>query len=598
MNDNPALPSDATGPNIYRNVLDSVSSSILALDLEGRIMLFNAAAVRLTGLSVDALQGRLFSEAFADLPEAEEFVDIVFDAIHDVGQTRVVEAAFQGNSFPLSIRTEHLDEEHDGKVRRVGLVVMFYDLTGVAEQHEEELRLAKEARLQNVELSGAYRALEAGHQRLQDRLRGKYVRSAKAALVVLIFAIIAWYNWAPGPSPGVAVHSGGEMDTGGAGNPSVWVVTPQRLSSTITVTGRLEPRQEVEVTSPIRGKVTAIHFAYGERVTQGQMLVELDVSEMEIQHHKARVDYIRAKERVDDLEHWTDHVDVVRTRRDLSQAQIELEASRGKREQAAFLLERGIIPTAEFEAAKREYERREMSMQEAEQNLQIILAQGAKDLRVAAIELSSAKAHLDSLEEIIRKAKVLAPVSGVAFRSEGAGDSLAGDRGLAEGAFVDHGQQLLTIGNLDGLTVVGQVDEVDVVKIQPGNPAIIVGDAFPDLRLVGQITRISSQVTKDEGSVPSYEVIAVIETLPENQRETLRLGMSAHLEVVVYEREDALLVPFHAVQLRDGESWVRVRDPASGQARAVRVKPGVTTLDAVEILSGIEAGSEIIVPEF
>lgn len=598
MSDNPARPSDAAGSNLYRNVLDSVSSGILALDLEGRIILFNAAAVKLTGLPADTLQGRLFSEAFAQLQEAEEFVDIVFDTIHDVGRMRVVEAAFQGKRFPLSIRTEHLTEEHDGKIQRVGLIVMFYDLTGVAEQREEELRLAKEAHLKNVELSHAYRALEEGHQKLQDRLKGKYVRAAKALLVVFIFAFVAWYSWDTDPSSGTAGRQGSEMDAGNAENQPVWVVTPQRLSSAVTVPGRLEPRQEVEVTSPIKGKVISIHFAYGERVSKGQKLVELDVSEVEIQHHKARVDYIRAKERVDDLEHWTDHVDVARTRRNLLQAQIAVETSKNKQEQAAFLLERGIIPTAEFKAAKREHEQREMSLQEAEQDLQIILAQGGKDLQVAAIELSSAKARLDSLEEIIRKAKVLAPVSGVAFRSGAAdGDSSAGDRGLVEGAFVNHGQQLLTIGNLDGLTVVGQVDEVDVVKIQPGNPAIIVGDAFPDLRLAGEITRVSSQATKGEGNVPSYAVTAVVETLPEDQRETLRLGMSARLEVVVYEREDALLVPFHAVRLRDGQSWVRVKDPVSGQVRDVRVEPGVTTLDAVEILAGIEAGSEIIIPE-
>ena len=597
MSDNPARPSDAVGSNLYRNVLDSVPSGILALDLEGRIILFNEAAVRLTGLSADALQGRLFSEAFAQLQEAEEFVDIVFDTIHDVGQTRVVEVAFQGKSFPLSIRTEHLTEERDGEIRRVGLIVMFYDLTGVAEQREEELRLAKEAHLKNVELSDAYRTLEAGHQRLQDRLKGKYVRYAKTILVVFIFAFIAWYSWDTGPGPGTFVRQGDGTDAGNAENRSVWVVAPQPLSSAVTVTGRLEPRQEVEVTSPIKGKVIAIHFAYGERVRKGQKLVELDVSEVEIQRHKARVDYIRAKERVDDLEHWDDHVDVARTRRNLMQAQIAAETSKNKQEQAAFLLERGIIPTTEFKAAKREHEQREMSLQEAEQDLQIILAQGGKDLQVAAIELSSAKARLDSLEEIIRKAEVLAPVSGVAFRSgTAAGDSAEGDRGLVAGAFVNHGQQLLTIGNLDGLTVVGQVDEVDVVKIQPGNPAIIVGDAFPDLRLAGEITRVSSQATKGEGNVPSYEVTAVVETLPEDQRETLRLGMSARLEVVVYEREDALLVPFHAVHFRDGQSWVRVRDPVSGQARDVRVKPGVTTLDAVEILEGVEAGSEIFVP--
>ena len=70
--------------------------------------------------------------------------------------------------------------------------------------------------------------------------------------------------------------------------------------------------------------------------------------------------------------------------------------------------------------------------------------------------------------------------------------------------------------------------------------------------------------------------------------------MSANLEVVVYDKPDALLVPLNAVQTRGGKTWVRVKNKDTGAVRQIQVDAGLTTLNAVEILRGLKAGDEVV----
>lgn len=599
----PALSADAE-TSIYRNVMDTVASGVMSLDAHGNIILFNAMATKITGLPQESVVGRPFAEIFPQMKEVDEFTDVVLDAVYDVsvGSQRVIEATFLGHKYSLSMQTSYLREERDGKTVRIGVVAIFNDISEIKDLREKEFQLAKEVEAKHAELQEAYRTLEDGNQKLRAMLkRGKYIRAGEAVFVLAIFLALVWYNWGPAPHPdmpdGVRIQDV-EAD---AENLSTFVVEPQRITSTVTVAGHLAPQQEVGVTSPINGKVIDLYFQYGERVAKGQKLVALDISEVEIEYRGAQVNHIKALERVQELEDWGSHVDVSRARREVSQARISLETRKNRLDETIFLLERGIIPSSEHEAAQREYNSQKLALQAAEQDLEIVLARGTKDRRVAQLELDNAQARLSALEEIMRKAVVHAPVSGVALHPNSPKGKTASDEqspGLTRGAFVNHGDHLLTIGDLDGLAVVGQVDEVDVVKVRPGNPAKIVGEAFPDIGLSGEITRVSSQASQgsDSGGVPKFKVIAVVENLTGEQREFLRLGMSAHLEVVVYDRMGALLVPIDAVEIRDGESFLRVMDRDSGSIRSVSVATGVTTLDTVEIVSGIEAGSEVVIP--
>ena len=598
----PSAPSDAASL-IFKNVLDNIPSGVMSIDTNGVVTTFNAAASAIVGLAGKAVVGRTWAEIFSEMEGADAFADVIFDAIYDtlVGHQRVVEVAFFGKERSLSVATSYLTNERDGETVTIGVVVVFSDISEIRELREKELHLAREVQAKHAELRDAYRSLEERNRELSTTSRRRNALRGGALLVVLVlFSGVGLYAWNHGlETTATTVGLGSARPVQ---DPfSTLVVEPGPISSTLTVAGQLAPGREVEVTSPIEGTIAEVHYRYGEKVTEGQRLLDLDVARVRIEYRDAQVAHIKASDRLEELEDWSNHVEVSRARRVVSRARIDLEARKNRLSQTDFLLEQGLIPSSEHAAAKREYNNQLLDLQSAEEDLRVVLNKGSAEAQVARLELENALARLRSLEEVLRNATVYAPLAGVIMHPERAGSATRENeraRRLTKGEAVKHGEHLVTIGDFGGFTVVGMVDEVDVATIQPGRPARIVGDAFPGVALQGEIVRVSSQASQSDErhGLPSFEVAASVGGLTEEQRRQLRFGMSATLEVVVYDNKEALLVPIDAVDFLDDQPRVRVKDKARGTVRYADVVTGVTSLDSVEIVVGIEAGDEIMVP--
>ena len=595
----PGAASPSGADPIYRNVLDTVASGVMSLDTGGVITSFNPAAADILGLAGEAVVGRTFADVFARSEDMDPFSDVIFDAIHDssVLHQRVVEAGFRGGKRSLSVATRYLTEERGGESVRLGVVAVFTDITEVRELREAELRLAGEVEAQHAELREAYRHLEETNRELgAASRRGRAVRAVAAVVAVVVFGSVGLYFWQAAPG-GTAARPAAT----GAADFVMRVVEPGPIAVRVTLTGRIGPRREVEVTSPITGKVAEVLARPGEWVVEGQRLVEMDVAEILIDQREARVAVIRARDRVDEFAGWSGNVEVSRARRAVSRSRIELEARQNRLAETAFLLERGIIPASEHEAAKREHDSQLLDLEASEQALQAVLARGGEEREVAALEFDNARARLERVERTLRGAEVNAPTAGVVMhpkQTRGGPGRRGGERAeLVKGASVEQGGSLLTIGDLDGLTVVGYVDEVDVARVRPGQPARVTGDAFPGVALDGTVVRVSSEAVAggDERRLPAFEVEAAVERLTADQRGLLRLGMSARIEIVVYEKADALLVPIEAVDISGARPRLLVRDRASGEFRRVEVVAGMTTLDSVEIVEGLAAGDVVLV---
>ena len=212
-------------------------------------------------------------------------------------------------------------------------------------------------------------------------------------------------------------------------------------------------------------------------------------------------------------------------------------------------------------------------------------------LKQAKLEYQSAKAELD-------KTNLLAP-------SDGYIGSLAVDRG----SFVTPQDKVGTFVDLKDVYVEFGVIEKDVAKVREGQNVESTVESFPDQVFKGQVDSVSPIV---EGRSRTLKVRAKIT----NPDEKLKPGMFGRVNVLVYEKEDALVIPSSSFKKKDDQYFVYLvypeetaAAPAEGdEAQApkepkaaygtVEVRPievSYVTPDAIEIKSGLEEGDLVIV---
>ena len=581
---------------VHRNILDNMRDGVMSVYPDGRIMTFNPAASALLGVAQEDALGRTFAEVLLAREGLDEFNQALLDAVRegDVGRHREVAGLVDGNPRTFALTTTYL---RDGSAPAadagpsLGIIAVFADITEVQSLRATEQRLAQQLEAQNEELQTAYRDLEGNNETLNAALRKvQKARVAATVFVIGLFLAIGFATWSVGgPTAEAAVPPPASEQTAAA----TISVQPRRLVSTIALFGRVAPQREVHVASPVDGKVAATHFEYGERVDQGQRLVDLDTTEVARELRHAKAEQIRAERQFDEVKNWASSPEVARVRRELNKAKLALDSQESKVEQSAILLEEGIVAAAEHEAATRQYRSQTLDYESLEEDYATVMAKGDEEaVRVAKLELDNASMRVEGLQDVLRKATITAPIAGVVLQPEASGRMAMV---LGRGQIVSQGERLITVGDVDGLAVVGWVDEVDVTKVEVGQPVTIRGDAFPDLELAGHVVRVSRQARESGSSMATFELAAAIKRLQAAERQRLRLGMSARIEVVVHDKPDALLVPIGAVAGKPGDAWLRLKNSETGAVRRVRVEVGLTTLGDVEIVSGVDIGDEVVV---
>ena len=583
--------------SIHEAILETLASAVISIESGGVVTSFNSTAAKLTGLKPDQVIGRTFASAFFELDGTDQFTETVLDAIYDgsLVRQRMVEATFPSGPQLLSMSVSKVTSERDdAEETTLGVAVVFDDVSEISELREKELALAREIEGQNKELRDAYITLEEQNREFADaQRRSRLIRNGGMTGIVLLLALLGFYTMRVEPeAPDAAVAELPlTMEDG-----EIFVVEPKPLSTSINITGRLGPREEFDITSPLTGKVAVVYVPYGASVAKGDRLLDLDNRDVLIRVREAEAAYITARERFQVVSNWSESVEASRARRGVTKARIDFTESEKQLEETEFLFERGVIPESEFKAAERNLRGRELDLEAAEQDLAVILAKGTADASISRLELENAKARLDELQTTLELARVIAPIAGVVLRSPVAGASETGsDDPLVAGKPVTEGERLLTIGDVNGLSIMGRVDEVDIIRIQPGNSVRVTGSAFPGVILHGEILRVSSEATLERsgGNVPYFEIVASVTELRPEQLKVLRIGMSVTMEIVVRQSDDALLIPIDAVQFINDEATVVLAQ--GDQRQRISVTPGVTTFDSVEIVMGLNPGDQILV---
>ncbi|MBN2470008.1 MAG: efflux RND transporter periplasmic adaptor subunit [Anaerolineae bacterium] len=203
------------------------------------------------------------------------------------------------------------------------------------------------------------------------------------------------------------------------------------------------------------------------------------------------------------------------------------------------------------------------------------------DLDRAAISLRQAMVNLDRAQESFEDTVLRAPSPGWVHRVNI----------QAGGVVTPGGLPAVEIYDLSELKVIVRVDEIDVVRIQPGQPVELTFDALGDETFSGEVTRIADAASLS-GGVISYDVtIRMSDASP-----VIKAGMTASATILIQQLEDILLVPniFVALDRSANQAFVNVRD-ADGQIREQQIVLGAQNDTYSEVVEGLQEGDVVVI---
>ena len=304
------------------------------------------------------------------------------------------------------------------------------------------------------------------------------------------------------------------------------------ITLTVSANGTVQPTRSVNIGSELSGTVRRVLVDVNDRVSQGQVLVELDTAKLSDQVARSRAALAAAQAQLA-----------------LATATLkESQASLARLEEVARLSGGKVPSAAELDAGRAALGR----------------AQASEDSARAAI--TQARATLSTDETNLAKASIRSPIDGVVL-----------ERKVEPGNAVAASLQAVTLmtiaEDLRRMRVEVSVDEADVGAVQVGQKARFSVGAYPTRQYPAEVTRVAFGPTKTDNVVTYTTYLEVA-----NDDLSLRPGMTAAANIVATERQGVLLVPNTALRFTplasngNGSGGVMSmmfpRPPASGRKTA------------------------------
>jgi HlyD family secretion protein len=587
---------------VYKNILGNMRDGVMTIGTDGTIITFNNAAETILELKSGDVVNRVFGEVFLVAEENDKFNQTILNAVYESAMAHSARVHYKTaeKDLILNVTTSFLKSPEGKEGEKSAVIVVFQDITEVEQLRTTEARLTDELKSQHKELQAAYIDLEGANTNLHAALKKVHmIRIVATAFVIVLFVILGLISWKRIIPPGSKPATETRAEIKDPSRMKTFIVSEQRLTDAIALKGSLKPINVVNITSPFTGKVKEKLFQYGESVRKGQLLLKMDATETETKYGEADVAYIKALEKMREMDKWDNADEVTKARRSVTKSKMTLDTSKSKFEQSNILFKKGYISATDLESDKQQYETSRMDYDASLQELQTAINKGKGDnYRVTKIELDNARTKLHVLELQLQKANVVAPVSGTVILPDAGSDKDKKGKLIEVGMSFTEGDLLVSIGDTGGFSVTAEVDEMEVLKVKKGQEAIITGDAFSGITLKGTVSHVSSQASKSDASkkTPVYAIIVSVEKSPPEAREKLLLGMSCKVQITTMDRPNTIMIPIRAVSIEGQGNYVMIRDKKTNEIKKTKVETGITTLDSVEIVKGLTKGEEILLP--
>ena len=331
----------------------------------------------------------------------------------------------------------------------------------------------------------------------------------------------------------------------------------QDMEDKVMATGKIVPREEIEIKPNMSGIIDKILVKEGDKVTMGQLIATLKIVPSVSQVNAAQQDVQNANLQINN-------------------AKANLATQQQQFNMQQRLYNQGVISKQEFLTAQQnllsmqnQLKNANQQFQTAQKNLQIARTGVADGLQSLATTQIRSKANGTVLEVPVK----------VGYQ-------------VIEANQFNAGTTICSVADLNSLIFEGKIDEAQAGKIKEGMEMKVIIGALQNKKFPGKVTRIAPK-GKDESGTIKFPIEGDVFN-PNN--EYIRAGFSANGEIVLSSQKNALLLDESLIQYEKDKGtdkpFVEVKQP-NGSFKKMYVKLGASDGINVQILSGIDKNADV-----
>jgi HlyD family secretion protein len=350
------------------------------------------------------------------------------------------------------------------------------------------------------------------------------------------------------------------------------------LSASIASNGKVEPISPTIAHAEFPTFVEKVSATEGQAVHRGEVILTLDASDIRAQLSHARADLIAAQSDMRNARAGGPPDEVAQLGGDLAKAQANvanLEKTQKALEQLAAKQAATLNEVAQNQAALAQAR---TTLETLQQKKAALAQRVGGDAERAGLRAKQAQEQVQSLEEKVRSATVVAPSDGTLY-------SLP----VRVGDYVKVGDTLAQMADLRHVRVRAFVDEPDLGALEPNQVVQVTWDAKPGQTWTGRTEQVPKQVVA-RGTRSVGEVLCSVD----NIKLELLPNVNVDVRILVRERPGALVVPRAAVRYDNGQHLVFVYGGDKIHRRDITV--GIASAQKYEVTSGLNIGDRVVMP--
>ena len=385
------------------------------------------------------------------------------------------------------------------------------------------------------------------------------------------------------------------------------------LEAIVSASGKIQPKRQVNISANTMGRVTRLAVEEGQRVKQGEFLLEIDPRSLTGQLQRGEAGVAAARSSLQQS----------RTLVDQARATLELAQQNLKRQQE--LWKEGLTTREAFDRAQNEVDVREAELQARQQ-----------DVKTREQQIRQEQAGLETTRYNLSQIIIESPMDGLVTRR-----NIEQGENVVVGTMNNAGTVLLTIADMSVIEAEVEVDETDIPNVSLGQRAKVTIDAVEGKTFTGRVTEIGNSPIQAAGQAATGQRQAtnfkVVVTLDQEVPD-VRPGFTCTAEITTANRAQSVAVPIQALTVREMlfdakgnlvhepppvrkrrpgaaavETPVSAAEPPAGHTRKetegvfvvrdnravfVPVQVGVAGERYFEVMSGLKEGDRVITGPF